>query len=522
MTALIPAQTLSGTALLGPVLLAALSLVPALRCGGREALLRVARIAQGLLALAVFAAVAVAAGGPLQVRLLEAGAWSQGLYLDALSCSLWILVAFLGVIVSRYAANSLDGDPGQARFARHLCLALVSVLLLLLADNLLLLTAAWVSTSLNLHPLLRFYRDRPQARRAAWKKFVISRCGDACLIGAVVLLGRSLETWNFRELFLAAEALQGGGAPANGALAWACGLLVAGAMMKSAQFPFHSWLPETLEAPTAVSALMHAGILHAGGYLVLRLSPLLVLHPGALQALAWGGAVTAVCASLVLLTQTSVKGTLAWSTVAQMGFMMLQCGLGAFALAVLHLIAHSLYKSHAFLASGSVSRHGCAPVRPAVSSRCMLGVLGLVFGLKLAGAAMLGGGALVDPGRLLLASVFAMSLAHLLWTFWSSGPRAAEWLTGVSVAAAATLGAGALQFLAEGVLADALPRYVPAHGWASCLAMAGLAGSFLFLLIAQSRWAVWSRYPLLQRLYVHAGNGFYLGTLAHRLLSRPH
>src|SRR5690606_5255778 len=134
---------------------------------------------------------------------------------------------------------------------------------------------------------------------------------------------------------------------------WVGWLIICGALLKSAQFPFHTWLPDTMGTPTPVSTLMHAGIINAGGYLVIRLSPLLVENTTAMLFLATIGAVTLASASLVMLTQTSVKRMLAYSTIAQMGFMLLQCGLGAYALAVLHLIAHSLYKAHAFLSSGS-------------------------------------------------------------------------------------------------------------------------------------------------------------------------
>ncbi len=134
----------------------------------------------------------------------------------------------------------------------------------------------------------------------------------------------------------------------------ACMLLVFGAITKSAQFPFHTWLPLTLETPTPVSALMHAGIVNGGGYLMIRMSPLVGEVPWAMTTLAIFGAVTACYASVVMLTQTSVKNFLAYSTIAQMGFMILQCGLGAYPAAMLHIIAHSLYKAYAFLNSGSV------------------------------------------------------------------------------------------------------------------------------------------------------------------------
>jgi NAD(P)H-quinone oxidoreductase subunit 5 len=134
----------------------------------------------------------------------------------------------------------------------------------------------------------------------------------------------------------------------------ATSLLVAAALLKSAQFPVHGWLPEVMETPTPVSALLHAGVINAGGFLMIRLADVMLLSPGAMHALAIVGGFSALFGSVVMLTQNSVKSALAWSTIAQMGFMLLQCGLGAFALAFLHLIAHALYKAHAFLSSGTL------------------------------------------------------------------------------------------------------------------------------------------------------------------------
>jgi NAD(P)H-quinone oxidoreductase subunit 5 len=175
------------------------------------------------------------------------------------------------------------------------------------------------------------------------------------MIAVIVLVHDVFHTWNFSALFNAANELHKSGLTTSSLeINSICFLLVAGAMLKSAQFPFHSWLPDTMETPTPVSALMHAGIINAGGFLIIRLNPLVTLSPAALSTLALFGAFTALFASLVMLTHASVKRSLAFSTVAQMGFMMLECGLGAFGLAVLHLVAHSLYKAHAFLASGSI------------------------------------------------------------------------------------------------------------------------------------------------------------------------
>ena len=145
-----------------------------------------------------------------------------------------------------------------------------------------------------------------------------------------------------------------GASAVPGALQAAAGLLVTAALLKSAQFPAHGWLIEVMETPTPVSALLHAGVINAGGFLILRFSGVISLSTPSLETMALVGGFTALFGSVVMLTQTSVKVSLAYSTIAQMGFMMLQCGLGAFPAALVHIVAHSLYKAHAFLTSGSV------------------------------------------------------------------------------------------------------------------------------------------------------------------------
>lgn len=141
-------------------------------------------------------------------------------------------------------------------------------------------------------------------------------------------------------------------------------MLALAAVRKSAQFPTHGWLTEMMEAPTPVSALLHAGVVNGGGFLLIRFADLMLLSPGVLAVLAMLGGFTALFGALVMLTQPAVKTSLAWSTVAQMGFMILQCGLALFPLALLHIVAHSLYKAHAFLASGGAVEQVAATRRP--------------------------------------------------------------------------------------------------------------------------------------------------------------
>lgn len=462
-------------------------------------------------AVACLGALALAAG-PARLELLKAGGAHLALLVDPLSVIMALLVAFLGMVVTRYSVNYLAGDPRQAAFSRWLLLTLVCVLGLALSSNLLMFTLAWVATSLCLHQLLVFYKDRPAARVAARKKFLISRLADACMLTAVALVWKDHGTWEFHELFSRPPG------PSGGLVA---GLLVAAALMKSAQFPFHSWLPDTLETPTPVSALMHAGIINGGGYLIVRLSPLITHNQAAMSTLAVLGAVTALFASVIMMTQTSVKKALAWSTVSQMGFMMLQCGLGAFALAVMHIVAHSLYKAHAFLSSGSVVRVTQAawtPVgRPAAHPGVVLGSLLAAVGAGALVLAVFGREWLAGPGQMLLAAIFVMAMAHLLWTLWSSSLRKRLLLRGLLLVTGATVLSFSLHAGFEHLLAGSVQAWRPQWNALETGVMLVVGALFLAVLIFQSQLPSWAGHPAVARLYVHASNGFYLGTLFSRL-----
>lgn len=472
---------------------------------------------------AVAAAVVFAVTGPFDWKAGGAPWLPLGFRVDVLTVVMLLLVSFLGAVVTRYARHYLAGDPGQARFSQWLSLTVAAVLTLVVAGNLLLFTFAWMATSLCLHRLLTFYGGRPAAILAARKKFLISRLGDACLVGALALAWQCFGTWDFGAMFAAAESARASGA-GSPCLSWLAWLLVAAALLKSAQFPFHSWLPDTMETPTPVSALMHAGIINAGGFLVVRLGPMVVNEPAALNTLALAGAFTALFASVVMLTQVSVKRSLAYSTIAQMGFMMLQCGLGAFSLAILHLVAHSLYKAHAFLSSGGVielKRSAWVPSeRPSSHPGMLLLVLLSAAGATFGMGALFGVSFAADPGVLLLGAIFMMGLAYLFWNLWATShePALLGWggLLGLA-AAAAYFG---LHAGFHRLLAGVVPAYAPERS-AMEYGVIGLIGVlFLGVLVFQSQLPALSGNALVRRLYVHAFRGFYLGTWANRVTGK--
>jgi NAD(P)H-quinone oxidoreductase subunit 5 len=415
---------------------------------------------------------------------------------DRLTAVMTVLITFLGWAVVRFSQRYLAGEPGQPRYYRWLLLTLSAVLVLVSSGHLLLLAAAWIATSLCLHQLLLQYPHRPGAVFAARKKFLVSRLGDACIAVALFLIWREHGAWELRALFSAANA-------APGSFAVPAIWLALGAALKSAQVPFHSWLPDTMETPTPVSAFMHAGVVNAGGFLMIRLQPLLQGATAALALLVILGALTAAFGAVVMLTQPTVKRALAYSTIAQMGFMLLECGLGAFGLAAIHLVAHSIYKAHAFLMAGSTVgavRRAAAPLKtPALLGG--IGVAVLAVGTAVAGFGAAGG----PVFSVLLTLTVAYGLARLWSVVWN--PRML--LLGLAGAAAWIAVGRGVEFVARH-LAPILPP-IPA--------LAALAAAILTALfgVQVCLWRA-SRHAWSRRLYVHVLNGFYLGTLANRIL----
>jgi NAD(P)H-quinone oxidoreductase subunit 5 len=272
-------------------------------------------------------------------------------YLDPLSLCMSSLIALLGAVIFQYSRTYLEGEKNRENFLSNLVLTVLSAQLLVLSGSLVLFAIAWILLGLLLHKLLLHYHQRPRAQLAARKKFIISRIGDTFLIVAIILFYKIFETISFEGLYIASNNNLSGTQAQF--LPWALLAILLASMCKSAQLPFHSWLPDTLEAPTPVSAIMHAGIINGGGFIIIRLFPLFNHAPTIMTVMAVVGLFTAVLGLIVMWGQTTLKKRLAWSTVSQMGFMFLECGMGAYSLAVIHMIAHGFYKAHAFLNSGT-------------------------------------------------------------------------------------------------------------------------------------------------------------------------
>ncbi|MBC7533716.1 MAG: hypothetical protein H7318_19285 [Oligoflexus sp.] len=273
---------------------------------------------------------------------------------DTLSTLMFMMISFLGLSVGHYSIRYLDGDSRQVYFFRYLLIIVLAASMLALSGNLVVFFLSWLGISAALHRLLLYHSTRPAAVRAARKKMLLSRLGDVCLLFGIGLVYKVTQSLDFETIFtfLGNEAQRSGTPQNNGLMTAASVFFVLGALIKSAQFPFHFWLPDTMEAPTPVSALMHAGVINAGGILIIRLSPILEHHVAANLILTVVGALTAVYGSLVMVTQNNIKKKLAYSTISQMGLMIFTCGVGAYSLAVFHIIAHSIYKAHAFMSTG--------------------------------------------------------------------------------------------------------------------------------------------------------------------------
>ena len=510
---------------LGPLALVAVGLVPG-GTANRNAS-GVARLAfaasLAALVLAVAAAFVGFGLGTVRTPTLGIAGVGFGLYLDALTAVLFVLVAFVGAIVVRYSRNYLDGDPDQGRFVKWLCLTLAAVLLLIVSGNLLQFALAWIATSAGLHQLLLFYPNRQAAVLAARKKFLASRLGDACLIGAMLLIHRSFGSLDYAMVFAGAEALRGTGA-VPGAIHGIAVLLVVAALLKSAQFPLHGWLTEVMETPTPVSALLHAGIINAGGFLVLRFADVIVLSTPSLDALVIVGGLTAIFGSVVMLTQTSVKVSLAYSTIAQMGFMMLQCGLGAFSAALLHIVAHSLYKAHAFLASGSVVDLARASWTPSPGGRPhparVAMVVAALFAVLLVVSTLFGATLWQKPGVFALGAIVLLGLGHLIVN--AIDERPSGYVVGRSLALAGIVAVAyfGLQFAAERLLAGALPPVQPLRGPFELLVVLAVLLVFGTVTVLQNLLPLKADRAWSQALYVHLANGLYVNTLANRLVLR--
>lgn len=272
-----------------------------------------------------------------------------GLAVNTIQSWVALLVQLLGTVIGVFSSRYMQGEARQPQFIASFAGVLASVHLLVLADHWLLLIAAWAAIGLVLQQLLCFYQERPFAMLAAHKKFIADRIADVLL-----LIAASLAWWEVGSGSLTVLSAYVRVTDVSLVLQISAVLLVLAVIIRTALFPVHGWLIQVMEAPTPVSALLHAGVVNLAGYVLIRFSALIDTVPLAKWLLVFFGLATAILAGLVMMTRISIKVKLAWSTVAQMGFMVLECGLGLYTLAAMHLLGHSLYKAHAFLSASTI------------------------------------------------------------------------------------------------------------------------------------------------------------------------
>jgi NAD(P)H-quinone oxidoreductase subunit 5 len=389
------------------------------------------------------------------------------------------------------------------------------VLLFVGAGNVLQLVAALIATSLCVNRLLLFYPERAAAQRAARKQFITARLADAALIVAAVLLTAAYGTPDIAAILDAARSGVGGPL-VTGAIF----CLALAAVITSAQFPLHGWLSEVMEAPTPVSALLHAGVINAGGFLLIRFADVLLLSPSALAGLVMIGGFTALFGGLVMLTQPAVKTSLAWSTVAQMGFMIMQCGLALFPLALLHILAHSLYKAHSFLASGGAVERIAANRRPGPVAIPDAKAVGAAFLAALGIYAAMSVGfdfQSKSPQANALGAILIFGVAYLLAQGLAGSAPGALMRRMAVYSLAASAGYFVLHTLAEMLTRGTLPA-APQPGPLEWVLIGLAVLSFGLVAIAQAMFPLWANHPAAAGLRVHLSNGLYANAVLDRLL----
>ena len=289
-----------------------------------------------------------------------------GLLLDPLTNVMLVVVTGVSLMVQIYSLGYMDGDASFARYYAFMSLFSASMIGLVLASNIIQMYVFWELVGLSSYLLIGFWHERPAAAAAAKKAFIITRIGDVGFLLAIIFLffqadefaARGLNAFHIPDIWEAARPVAAGGVGivAGGALVWLCLGLFAGAIGKSGQFPLHTWLPDAMEGPTPVSALIHAATMVAAGvFLVGRFFPVFSESETVMMVVALIGAFTAVFAATMGLAANDIKRVMAYSTVSQLGYMMAALGVGAYNAALFHLFTHAFFKALLFLGAGSVN-----------------------------------------------------------------------------------------------------------------------------------------------------------------------
>src|SRR5579871_4026467 len=343
-------------------------------------------------------------------------------YLDALSLLMVVVVTFVSFLIHLYSAEFMQEDEGYSRFFAYMNLFVGSMVVLVLADNLLLLYLGWEGVGLCSYLLIGFWYRDPANGLAARKAFIVTRAGDTAMIIGLFILFHQLGTLQIQDLMRLASAHWPLGSPVVTTVAF---LLLGGAVGKSAQLPLQTWLPDAMAGPTPTSALIHAAtMVTAGVYLIARTHILFALAPDAQLAVAVIGAATLLLAGCSALTQSDIKRVLAHSTISQIGYMFLALGVGAWGTAIFHFMTHAFFKALLFLAAGII-------IEALHHEHNIFRMGGLRTELPLAFWTFLIAGCSLAGLPLITAGFFSKDL--ILWGAWSAQQgRPAFWIAGMA------------------------------------------------------------------------------------------
>src|SRR5215210_4095412 len=283
-----------------------------------------------------------------------------GFLIDRLTTFMMVVVTFVSLMVHVYTIGYMAEDPGYQRFFSYISLFTFAMLMLVMANNFLQLFFGWEAVGVVSYLLIGFWYTRPSAIYANMKAFLVNRVGDFGFLLGIALVLSAFGTLDYAEVFANARTLAGNSVEIIPGAAWSlmtviCILLFIGAMGKSAQFPLHVWLPDSMEGPTPISALIHAAtMVTAGIFMVARMSPLFELSETALSVVLVIGAITAFFMGLLGIVQNDIKRVVAYSTLSQLGYMTVALGASAYAAGIFHLATHAFFKAVLFLGAGSV------------------------------------------------------------------------------------------------------------------------------------------------------------------------
>lgn len=475
--------------------LAALAILVARPLGERPARWAV-RTTTASFAAALVVAVAVGVGDPISAVVEQRDHSALfGFYASQVSVVLGLLTTGVGLVVQSFARRALRGDPRERRFFVLASLLTAATTTVAFAATLGLLCLSWVVAGMSIAALVGHRAGWEPAQRAARRTRDNLRTGDAALLIGVVIAARAVGEIDLRSPGAAAAQLATKSVPVLGvsAASVVAVLLVLAAISRSALVPLHAWLPATVGAPTPVSALLHAGVVNGGGVLLVRLAPVMGFSPLATHLAFAAGAVTACYATAVMLVRSDIKGSLAWSTAGQMGFMTVQVAVGALPAALLHIVGHGMYKASLFLGSGGAItahlQHRHRPDPPRAVPRGPRLVIALVVPAAALGAAY----AVIDPhltaSARLLVTVFALATAARATDGWL---RSAPFPPAGAIATA-TLGAVAGIFAYIGGLAALEEFITPALPGEVDHAVSWVVLAATLVAIALAGIAVWFR-----------------------------